>query len=351
MKPIQFTLTLAMAFVPAVLLAVESPPTYTQGDIFMGFRATGGEGLANTYLVNIGPAATYRDATTTVTPAIGNIGADLVAIYGPDWSTRTDLVWGIAGSPSNVAEINGDAAKVVYASRAELTPGTPGAAWNGFNGTQRGDISTKIQTMASITTGFRSYNKSSNSDFAVSEGVSDGSSWAAFMSGGSQTTSTLDFGAFEDIEAVPSQTLSLFRIFSATTPSTYEGHFSISATGVLTFTPAAAAGTTYATWAATNVNNETQNLDHDGDGVPNGVEFFMGENGSTFTANPKIAADQTITWPRATDRTVSSVVVQVSTDLVSWVPAPSGAVYNASSVVYTVPTGQSKYFVRLQVNP
>lgn len=348
MKPIQFSLTLAAALVPAALLAVEAPPTFTQGDIFMGFRATSGNGLANTYLVNIGPAATYRDATTTVTPNIGNIGADLELIYGETWSTRTDLFWGIAGSPSNVVEINGDAAKVIYASRVEATPGTPGDGWNGINGNQRGAIATKLTTMASIATGFRSYEKSANSDFAVSEGVSDGSSWASFLS---TETVTTDFDAFADIEAVPSKTLSVFRIFSATTPSTYEGYFSISDTGVLTFTPATAGPTTYATWAATNVNNEAQNLDHDGDGVPNGVEFFMGENGSTFTVNPQISPSHTITWPRATDRAVSSVVVQVSTDLVSWAPAPSGAVYNADSVVYTVPTGQSKYFVRLQVTP
>ena len=351
MKPIQSYLTFALALVPAVLFSAENPPNFVQGDIFMGFRATGGDGVADTYLVNIGPAATFRDATSTVTPAIGNIEADLVAIYGTEWRTRSDLFWGIAGSPSNVFEVNGDAARVVYASRAEVTPGTSAGGWNGFNSSQRGDISTKVQTMASVSTGFRSYNKSSNSDYAVSEGASDPSSWAAFMNGGSQTTVTHDFGQLEDIEAVPAQTLSLFRIFSATTPSTYEGHFSISSTGVLTFTPAASTGTTYSTWATTNAGGQAQDLDFDGDGVSNGVEFFMGENGSAFTANPQISAAHTITWPRATDRTVSSVVVQTSTDLVIWNPATSGAVYNAGSVVYTVPSGETKHFIRLLVTP
>jgi hypothetical protein len=48
---------------------------------------------------------------------------------------------------------------------------------------------------------------------------------------------------------------------------------------------------------------------------------------------------------------VSSVVVQTSTDLVIWNPAVTGAVYNAGSVVYTVPSGQTQHFIRLLVTP
>jgi hypothetical protein len=348
MKPIQFSLAFALALVPAALLA--AAPTFTQGDILMGFRATGGDGVADTYVVNLGSAATFRDATSTVTPTIGSIATDLAAIYGTEWRSRTDLFWGIAGSPSNAVPVNGDAARVIYASRAETSPGTPLEGWTGLNSTIRGEISSDMQTMTSITTGFRSYQATANSAFAVSQGTSDPSSWAAFMAGGSQTQGQLDFDAFSDIEALPAQSLSLFRMASSTAGS-YEGHFTISNAGVVTFTPAASTGVTYTTWATTNAGGQAQDLDFDGDGVSNGIEFFMGENGSTITANPQISAAHTITWPRATDRTVSSVVVQTSTDLVIWNPATSGAVYNAGSVVYTVPSGETKHFIRLLVTP
>ncbi|MEK7951844.1 hypothetical protein [Luteolibacter soli] len=348
MKPIQLFLTLATVLAPAALHA--AAPTFAQGDILMGFHATSGDGVADTYVVNLGSAASYRDATSNITPTLGNIGADLAAIYGANWRTRTDLFWGIAGCSSNAIPVNGDVAKVIYASRMEVTPGTSEGGWSGLNSTIRGEVATDMQQMTSTTSGFRSYQASSNSAFAVSQGTSDASSWAAFMAPGPQTAGLLDFDAFSDIEALPNQSLSLFRI-AASTAGSYEGHFTISAAGVVTFVPAAATGTTYAQWAATNVNNQGDTLDFDGDGVPNGIEFFMGQSGSGFTANPQIALDHTITWNRATDRTVSSVFVQVSTDLVTWTNAPSGAVYNANSVVYTVPTGLTKHFIRLLVTP
>ena len=108
-----------------------------------------------------------------------------------------------------------------------------------------------------------------------------------------------------------------------------------------------AAVPTYATWAAANAGGQASNLDFDGDGVQNGVEYFMGATGSSFTANPAIVSGK-VTWPK--DPAFSgNYTVQTSPDLVTWTNVSSTVVGN--TVEYTVPTGQGKLFVRLDVTP
>jgi hypothetical protein len=117
----------------------------------------------------------------------------------------------------------------------------------------------------------------------------------------------------------------------------------------------------YSAWATDNgATGQTKDLDHDGDGVDNGIEYFMGQTDSTFTANPA-AVSGTVTWPMAATYTGTygtDYEVQYSTDLVIWTKANEGTGDNtvtvnpgptpARSVVYDVPTG-GKSFVRLVV--
>ncbi len=125
--------------------------------------------------------------------------------------------------------------------------------------------------------------------------------------------------------------------------------------GVLSVTTAGVAG--YMGWANANgATGQTKDLDHDNDGVDNGIEYFMGKTGSTFTANPA-AVGGTITWPMSAIYTGvygTDYEVQYSTNLVIWTQAPIGigdntvVVTPGTSVVYDVPTG-GKSFVRLVV--
>lgn len=103
----------------------------------------------------------------------------------------------------------------------------------------------------------------------------------------------------------------------------------------------------YSGWAAANAPGQAANLDHDGDGVPNGVEYFMGETGSGFTANPAVTANA-VTWPKIPDFS-GSYQVQSSTDLQQWDDVASTA--TATSVTYQLPGSQAKIFVRLSVTP
>jgi hypothetical protein len=105
----------------------------------------------------------------------------------------------------------------------------------------------------------------------------------------------------------------------------------------------------FGTWASANAPGQTASQDHDGDGVPNGVEYFMGESGSSFTTNPQ-PVDGTITWPRNPNATGLTFKVLSSTDLVTWNDVTSSAnTTDPASVSYTLPNNGAKRFARLEV--
>jgi len=103
----------------------------------------------------------------------------------------------------------------------------------------------------------------------------------------------------------------------------------------------------YTAWSVYNAGGQGPDLDNDKDGVSNGIEYFMGQTGSTFTANPSVIAGK-VTWPKSPSF-VGSYAVKISTDLVNWTTATTGVVDNGNSVEYTIPTGNPKHFVRLEV--
>ena len=110
-----------------------------------------------------------------------------------------------------------------------------------------------------------------------------------------------------------------------------------------------AALVSYASWAALNAPGQTPDQVSNGDGMMNGIKYFMGASGTSFTANPHVVAGA-ITWPKSASFS-GSYAVQTSSDLANWTDATLGVVDNGSSVVYTLPAGATKLFVRLDVTP
>ena len=110
---------------------------------------------------------------------------------------------------------------------------------------------------------------------------------------------------------------------------------------------------TYDAWAAVNAPGQSADQNNNGDGVPNGVKYFMGVPGSSPVANPGIV-NGAITWPKSALFT-GIYVVEVSSDLANWEPANTHyadkLVDNGTSVVFTLPSAASNLFVRLRVVP
>ena len=125
----------------------------------------------------------------------------------------------------------------------------------------------------------------------------------------------------------------------------------------------AAAANNYNTWATTNgVPGQAANLDHDNDGVSNGVEYFLGGptgNTTGFTALPGIitvGSTRSVTWVKAASYTGvygTDFVVETTTTLAagSWTPeaSPGNVTVIGNNVTYTFPAGPVKQFARLNV--
>jgi hypothetical protein len=109
----------------------------------------------------------------------------------------------------------------------------------------------------------------------------------------------------------------------------------------------------YSDWAADFAGNQAANLDFDGDGVPNGVEYFFGVTTAGFTPTPGIE-NGSITFPRDSSLTDVSFVVQTSGDLEAWedVPVENLNLTDPNFIKYVLPAPAvppAPFFVRIKV--
>jgi hypothetical protein len=124
--------------------------------------------------------------------------------------------------------------------------------------------------------------------------------------------------------------------------------------------------TGYAAWQATNGATGTINEDHDADGVPNGIEYFLGGNTNTtgFTPLPGVVKEPgtgalSVTWVRHSDypgfpgNYGTDFVVETSATLTGpWTAetSPGNVTITGNDVTYTFPTPLGdKNFARLKV--
>lgn len=139
----------------------------------------------------------------------------------------------------------------------------------------------------------------------------------------------------------------------------------ITGPGTLTVTTGAVVGG-YEAWKTTNGTSQPIDGDHDGDGVPNGVELFLGGSGSTtgFTPLPVAApsaATFSITWTKGGNYLGvygTHFTVETSDSLTGiWTTEPAAPEPNATvtfptagTVRYTFPSpANGKKFARLKV--
>jgi hypothetical protein len=119
-----------------------------------------------------------------------------------------------------------------------------------------------------------------------------------------------------------------------------------------------AGGGGYTDWANANVGGQPADGDFNFDGVDNGIAYFMDDTG--VITLPGIVGG-TITWVNGGNIPSgdygTQFKVQTSQDLSIWSDVGSSAmntppnVNNDTTLSYTLPTGQGKWFVRLVVDP
>lgn len=210
------------------------------GDIFLGFRASGGQGGSTSYLINLGPDTQFRSPPAgTAAPGAafsvftgGDIGADLVATYGSNWNTRGDLSWGIFG-------VRSSASSILYASREQNPIGLVTTPWDPLDATARNGTASAITSVLEGVNGYRGRNATANSTTAVLQPNSaEASSYFKQVA----TAGTTDFGSLSGWSSIEGDfgggaagtALDLYRIAgSGVSPL---GTFTLSDAGVLNFT-------------------------------------------------------------------------------------------------------------------
>lgn len=218
-----------VAMQSAVAAPVTSP---SDGDIFLGFRASGGQGSGVSYIVNIGNDATFRNATPGQTLSLSTLGTDLEATFGANWHSRGDVYWGFFGARNVVNP-------PVYASRAQVPVGTAAADFPALATNAR--TATKNQIVSVITAYKELQATGSNAAAAVQTNASTAGSYNFQITGGTTSFGTLS--QWTDIEGnfgagASGSALDLFRLSGSSAQGDVVnrlGTFSITSGGAVSF--------------------------------------------------------------------------------------------------------------------
>ena len=229
MKVTNFTKTalLALAGLALATSAANAAITFTNpGSLILGFQSSTENEV---YLVNLGTAATYRDATSNISiPTISNLGTDLANKFGSGWASRTDLFWGIVGTTKSVGALTSDPAKTNYVSVQEPTPGTQAtgpALSSGDTGNVRANINLIYADLANVT-------PTSGSGGFAGYAAKTATQWDEQTANGFATGVNVQGSGTGGIVA---KSLDLFRVDGTSQATSYEGTFSINSSGVVSY--------------------------------------------------------------------------------------------------------------------
>ncbi len=223
--------------------------TANLNDLILGFRATGGTGAATNLEVNLGNVSQFYGVSGTFGLSALS-AADLVATYGSDWNTRTDLVWGIVGTTGSAAGTtigsNTLAASTLWATRSESTPGLQSTPWTqgASEFAQQGAANT-ISTLYSGAVGSLGGKTSTgNSTVSATIGTSSLGSWS--NKEGTNASAFTFFNPKSQFENGTNGSLhvsDLYELQSVAGSASYLGSFALTSDGALSFssTPSGAA--------------------------------------------------------------------------------------------------------------
>ena len=231
---------------------------YSDGDLILGFRATGGQGASTDYLIDIGSAATFLAsiANNRVNLSLGPIATDLIALYGINWSSRVDVLWSLSGVQKIAGNTFGN--NTMFATRSDSVDApagpntnttTPWTRPSSFGaGTPAGKMQSMGQKYGVGTTGNvngTDQMESASVSGALIQPTSQSNSYLSFQPGGVNTTGAAAFSYFVDANGIEGNfgsssalVLDLYRLDTGSGPATFVGNLAINSAGQVTATGA-----------------------------------------------------------------------------------------------------------------
>lgn len=271
----QFILHSTLVFSVVASASAQVLTTYTNGDVFLGFRKPG---AANTLAVNLGSATKFLIPAYggTATPgvafkvpfgvkpgtgsAVNNLSADLTTVFGPTWANSSadfdSVRWAVVGISGNTSSgIPGYAARTLFVTRARVAPSQPSLiSPDRLEIGDFGEFSSAFNAFVQGTggTAFKFQQSTTNSSVAYIGAASGPDNWGTRIDTASEGSFGLGSGAeveqtFGDFSGPTDSVLDLW--ISPNTGSTtitvdrntYLGSFTLNTAGELTFTPASPA--------------------------------------------------------------------------------------------------------------
>jgi Bacterial TSP3 repeat len=285
---------LAGLALPLMSLSAAVVPNPASGDLFLGFRASGGTGGSDAYIVKLGKDTDVVFTTSGNITSVGNVGTDLVAKYGAGWKTRDDLYWGIFG----VRGLTG--IPTLYASRERNPVATPATAWAPLVYSERTSAGNRINSVLNGIGGYRLSTATANSTVGTFQSNSGQEASYNFEVA---TAGTSDFGSLSQWQSIEGSFISgtsgtALDVFKLTgdgdvgkNPTTLFGTFTINDSGVIHFTLPTVAP-----------------VDTDGDGFLDSEEAVAG----TSPTNPAdfFKVQSVVYGPSATTVTFNSIAAR-----------------------------------------
>lgn len=228
-----FVIPALVAFASLALLTSSAKAfNYANGDLLLGFHSTGAE--ANDFVIDLGPATQFDGKSAGYTLSLGNISTDLQTLLGAGWASNSLLYWGAIGGNSS--------SNILWSSKAESTLGTITSAWKNKSSLTQSGVTSSVDSVGTNLLGYGTVGSFTNSAF---EAKGSANSWASWQPGYGATdganSNGISFGYFNptneanSASGISTTALDLFRMNPGSGNGTYEGTFTVSSNGDLSF--------------------------------------------------------------------------------------------------------------------
>jgi hypothetical protein len=178
MKKLLTTTLLGLSSIALIATSAQAQTVSTSiGDLVLGFRVTDGLGLGATQNleVDLGNMSTLTSLAAGQTLTLGGLSvADLSSIYGANWASRSDLVFGaIGGDGRTSTHVAGFPVSTIWATEAESAPGVLSPAYTNGSHFAQNNAAGLYETMvvAGLDTG-KLFGATATANSATSSNIS-----------------------------------------------------------------------------------------------------------------------------------------------------------------------------------